>query len=120
MTEASGAHLMIAALSSALLALLGVDYYALLWGFIGSGFSALYADPMGRWRAIATVVGSAFVGAAFGSLVSGATESRAFLIFASSIGGAGARPIVGAGIQRAVRVVRGAKGEPPETPPPAV
>lgn len=118
MTETSSLAVAVASISAAVLALLGVDYYALLWGVIGAVFSLLYSDPIGRRRAIITVLVSSFVGAAVGSAIAEQSGARSLLIVAALICAAGARPIVATGIQVVVsRVGRLAgSGEPPVPP----
>lgn len=93
-----------AALSGITLALLGVDYYALLWGLVGAVLALGQAAPMTRGRAVAYVVLSALVGAALGHALISFTGSisRPMLILGSLVGGAGAQIIIAALIKAVV------------------
>jgi hypothetical protein len=104
MTETSGVAVLIAAISSFLLAAFGVDYYALLWASLGAATTLLYSKPTKKARAgIMTTVISAFAGAALGSLANEhLITTRSFLLVASLVGGAGAQPLVNALVLRAV------------------
>ena len=89
-----------AAFSGVSLALFGVDYYALLWGFFGSLLALSRAETMTKPRAVFFVTLSTFVGAAIGGSVLALVQSeqRALLVFASLVGGAGSQLIVGKAI----------------------
>ncbi len=83
------AAVLAASFSSLSLALFGVDYYALVWGFVGAMF-ALYNGPdLARKPAIAFVTMSTFAGAAIGSMVvlSLGIDHRIILVFCSLVGG---------------------------------
>lgn len=107
----SGVHAVALTLSAVFMALLGVDYYSLLWGLFGA-LLALFqnVDRMGRVRSVIFIVLSTLAGAAVGSavLTSIASESRALLIVFSMVGGFGAQKIVtallNAGISRIERM----------------
>lgn len=104
-----------AALSAALFALLGVDYYSLLWGAIGA-FYVLFQNetPMGRLRSTIYVTLATLVGAALGTAGGAAigSESRALLNVLSLIGGFGSQKIVSTLLQSVVtRLTK--KGETP-------
>lgn len=92
--------------SAITLALLGVDYYSLIWGLVGALLALYQAEPMGRMRSMIFISLSTLVGAACGT---GATElvasaSRPVLIVSSLVSGYGAQLIVtallGAGVKR--------------------
>lgn len=93
-----------AALSAITLALLGVDYYALLWGLVGAMLAMGQAAPMTRGRAIVYVVLSALAGAALGHALANfiGSVSRSVLIVGSLVGGAGAQIIIAALIRAVV------------------
>lgn len=116
MTETSGVAALIAAISSFLLAMFGVDYYALLWASIGAATTLLYSKPSRKARAgIATTVLSGLIGAALGSLMNEhVVTTRSFLLVASLVGGAGAQPLVAALVQRAVLWINRSAGNPVE------
>lgn len=57
----------VAALSAALLAVLGVDYYSLLWATVGSMFSVLIGGKTSRLRAFLMMIISVLIGAALGT-----------------------------------------------------
>lgn len=89
---------MAAAVSGITLALLGVDYYSLLYGMIGALLAVSHSERMARGKAIAFVGLSTVIGAVLGSAaveMAGAT-SRTMLIFGCVIGGAGAQGFVAA------------------------
>jgi hypothetical protein len=56
-----------AALSTASLALFGVDYYSLLYALVGALLALPHAEQMGRTRAIVYVMLSVLAGAAIGN-----------------------------------------------------
>jgi hypothetical protein len=100
---------------------LGVDYYALIWGLFGALFaSAFFSASVGRRRAVLEVVLSTLAGAVCGSIVADHSESRRILMFMCFICGAGSQPIVSAAIKATVaRIDRVAgKPDPSEIPPP--
>lgn len=94
----------VATASAATLALLGVDYYSLLWGFVGSLWAVMEAEREPWLRAIVLVALSTLLGAAlgFGAQFIVEPPSRAALIFGALLGGAGAKLIVSAGISAVV------------------
>ncbi len=115
MSEPNSFSLAVTTLSAALLALLGVDYYALLWGIIGAIFSLSYLPPMGKRAAVATVVISSMIGAAFGTALAEKTGSRSLLIVLALVAAAGAQPIMAAAVRALVRRVARLGGT--DTPP---
>jgi hypothetical protein len=58
-----------ASLSGITLALLGVDYYSLLYAFVGALFALYEAERMGRGKAVLFAVLSTLAGAVMGSLL---------------------------------------------------
>lgn len=98
----------VAAASSVTLALFGVDYYSILWGFIGAMFALMEAEREPWARAVLSVMLSTLLGAAFGSLTQLLLDhpNRAVLIFGSLVGGAGSKIIVKAAIEAVVSRVR--------------
>ncbi|WP_137860808.1 hypothetical protein [Variovorax sp. 3P27G3] len=87
----------IAAGASAIsLALLGVDYYSLIWGMVGALLALYQAAKMGRVRSVIFVSLSTLVGAACGTgaLSTFQSESRPLLIVCSLVAGFGAQLIV--------------------------
>lgn len=96
--------------STVTLALLGVDYYSLIWSMVGTLLALYQAEKMGRIRSVIFVVLSTLIGAALGSGLmdfSGST-SRRVLIAVSLVSGFGAHLIVTAllraGINRIERL----------------
>ncbi len=85
-----------ATLSSFSLALFGVDYYALLWGFFGAMYALFNGPELTRLPAISFVAMSTFAGAAIGSMVVLALEieHRVVLIFISMVGGVCSQMII--------------------------
>lgn len=99
-------------LSTTTLALFGVEYFALLWAFIGALFALMQSQAMGRWRAVFFVAISTLIGAALGSgfvdVVQ--TTSRPILILAVLIGGAGAQTLIGSILKAAQTRIDGIGG----------
>jgi surface polysaccharide O-acyltransferase-like enzyme len=93
-----------AAASGITLALLGVDYYSLLYGMVGALLAMSQAAAMPRTRAIIYVILSTLVGAVFGNaaLAVLGKDSRSLLSLMSIVGGAGAWLLVSALIRAAV------------------
>lgn len=87
-----------AAVSTVTLAVLGVDYYSLLYGLVGALLALSQAGAMGRGRAIVYVSLSTLVGAVIGNFVVAYldSKSRHILIFGCLIGGILAQVIVAA------------------------
>ena len=107
----TGAHAIALTVSTASIALLGVDHYSLIWGMVGA-LTALFVkeDSMGRVRSVIYIALSMLVGAAVGTGVLSFfnSESRGMLIVASLIAGFGAQKIVtallSAGIARIEKI----------------
>jgi len=100
-----------AAVTSMLLAVFGVSYYALLWGGVGALFGLVLTKPEGRWIALFTVILSALVGAAMGDgLAELAGGGRKAVVALSAICGAGAKTVVSAAIDAMVSRLRLAGG----------
>ncbi len=96
---ASGAVAIGAWLSAAVMALLGIEYVALIWGIGGAVFSLTITKPESRKSAMASVFTSALAGAALASLLAGmAGGGKPTLIAIAFICAAGAKPIVSRGI----------------------
>ncbi len=107
----TGVHAIALGLSALSMALLGVDYYALIWGMIGALVALFHTDQgMGRVRSVIYVALSTLCGAALGTglLSSISSESRALLNVASLVAGFGAQKIVTAllkaGLKRIDRI----------------
>lgn len=94
----------VATASAATLALFGVDYYSLLWGFVGAMWAVMEAEREPWLRAIVLVALSTLLGAAFGSAAQLLVEppSRGVLIIGALLGGAGAKLIVSTAIRSVV------------------
>lgn len=107
----SAAHALALALSTVSLALLGVDYYSLVWGMIGA-YVALFQGQrtMGRVQSVIFVALSTLVGAAVGTGVLSffSSESRALLNLCSLVAGFGAQKVVtallNAGLSRIAKI----------------
>jgi hypothetical protein len=95
-----------AGVSSITLAALGVDYYSLIYGFIGALFAILHVTDavMTKGRAITYVALSTMVGAVLGNaaLAMFGTSNKFILFFGCLIGGAGAQLLVAAALKAAV------------------
>jgi hypothetical protein len=82
--------------STITLALLGVDYYSLIWGMVGALLALYQAEKMGRVRSVIFISLSTLVGAACGTgaLHTLESTSRPLLIVLSMVAGFGAQVIV--------------------------
>ncbi|MDB5966698.1 MAG: hypothetical protein JWQ72_3198 [Polaromonas sp.] len=91
-----------AAASAISLALFGVDYYSLLYAFVGAMLAMANADSMGRVRAVIYVITSMMVGAVIGNaaLAWFDSHSRA-LLFGGCLGGGLVAQVAAAAIVRA-------------------
>jgi len=82
--------------STITMALLGVDYYSLIWGMVGALLALYQAEKMGRIRSVIFISLSTLVGAACGTgaLSTLQSESRPLLIVFSLVAGFGAQVVV--------------------------
>jgi peptidoglycan/LPS O-acetylase OafA/YrhL len=87
---------LVAATNAALLALLGVDYYATIWAFVGSLLALTQMQKMTRPRAVIYVLLSTLIGAALagGAVAFLGTSHRAFTVTLGLLGGAGSQGLV--------------------------
>lgn len=105
-TTSAAAGMIAGNASTITLALLGVDYYSLIWSMVGTLLALYQAEKMGRWRSIFFVVLSTLIGAALGTLGAAvvayfvaddkiiAAAGRPLLMGASLLAGFGAQLIV--------------------------
>lgn len=86
----------VAVLNAGLLALLGVDYYATLWAFVGSLLAVTQQQKMTRVRAVVYVLLSTLIGAALagGAVAFLGTQNRAITVVLGLLGGAGSQGLV--------------------------
>lgn len=86
----------VVAANGTLLALLGVDYYAMLWAFVGALLVVTQTQKMGRGRAVVYVAVSTLVGAVLGSAAGSflGAQSRAVNALLALLGGVGWQGIV--------------------------
>ena len=91
----------IASISGVTLAVLGQDYYSLLYAFIGSAISLTWMSPMGRFKTVLVVILSTVAGAALGTGAIGG--SSPLLRGACLVGGAGALSLLAALVRAAVQ-----------------
>lgn len=94
--EPLGIAAIVAGVSQLLLTLFGVDYYAMLWAFIGSLLAITQTLAMTRTRAIIYVLLSTLIGAVLGSAAVAflGTGNRAFLAVLSCVGGVGHQTLI--------------------------
>jgi urea transporter len=85
-----------AAVSGITMALLGVDYHAVLYGFVGALIAVSQSQHTSRWRAVVSVVLSTVTGAVLGTAVVHALglDGRASVLLGCIVGGAGAQALV--------------------------
>ncbi len=109
-TVAAGA---IATASTVTLAILGVDYYSLIWAMVGTLLALYQAERMGRVRSVIYVTLSTLVGAAVGTGTMSffTSESRGMLIVVSCVSGFGAQVIVTALLKAGVHRIKKLGGE---------
>lgn len=90
MNQHSPVDALVANVSAILLALLGVDYYAMLWAFTGA-LVALTQTNIGRGRALVYVLLSTLVGSVLGSAAIAflGSQNRVFLALLSLVAGVG-------------------------------
>lgn len=103
--QAAGAS--ITALS---IALVGVPYLALLWGFIGAAVALVLTGPETPKGAMLSVLAAGLVGAAGGQaaaeyITGQAQTAGSVLIVASLLIGAGAKPILGAAVAAVIATI---------------
>lgn len=106
----TGVALYVSSFSATLLALFGVDYYALFWAAIGAVGALLYAAPTQRGRAAITVVVSSFLGAALGTaLAEQFGGTRSVLIVCALVCASGPQVLITSLLNRVVTEInRGA------------
>jgi len=112
-TTTTGLVAWFSSLSAVTLALVGVDYYALVWGLVGAMFARGHADEMkSRWRAVFYIVLSTCVGAAIGTGMQAllAEASRPVLIVFSLAGAAGAQRLLDALVSMLERRIEAVAG----------
>jgi fructose-specific phosphotransferase system IIC component len=98
-------NLVVASISAATMALLGVSYYALIWALVGALLALYQAKGMGRVSAVLFMFLSTLVGAACGTAFVDwvAKDSRPLLILASLVCGSGAHVLVTALLQAGLK-----------------
>lgn len=101
-----------ASLSGITLALLGVEYHALLWAFVGAMLAMANSAGQTMGWAVGRVVLSTLVGAALGSGAIAALDASkpALLIVLSLLGGAGADQLVKRALDAIGKRIDGAGG----------
>lgn len=101
----TSASVIVGAISMATLALLGVDYYSLLWALVGALLALYMAEPMGKVRTVCFIALSTLIGAACGTgaMAAIASDSRPLLILSSLVAGYGAQIVVTALLSAGVR-----------------
>ena len=102
MAEPTGSTVAVVAiwLSSAVMALLGVEYYALVWGIVGAIFTMTMSRSESRKSAVISVICSALAGAALAGFMAGTVGGgRPALIACAFLAAAGAKVIVSAAIR---------------------
>lgn len=89
--------------SGVTLALLGVDYHSMLYGFVGALLAISNSERMPKARAVVYAILSTLTGAVIGNAAVAFfdTTNRSMLIFCCLIGGAGAQGFVYRFIKRA-------------------
>ena len=111
MHDGNTAQSVASAFGAAAMAMLGVPYLALLWGFIGSAVMLVLTPPETKQAAILSVAAGGFVGSAGGhGLTQYLHGPDSMLIVLALVIGAGAKPLLSAAIRRASSVI-GGKGE---------
>ena len=85
-----------AAASGITMALLGVDYYSLLYGLIGALIAVGQSGHTSRWKAVASVILSTITGSVLGTVAVEALglTGKPSLLLGCIVGGAGAQALV--------------------------
>lgn len=92
------------------IALIGVPYLALLWGFIGAAVALVLTGPETPKGAMLSVLAAGLVGAAGGHaaaeyITGSAQTAGSVLVMASLLIGAGAKPILGAAVAAVIAAI---------------
>ena len=117
MSESTTVAIFVSSLSAMLLALLGVDYYSLLWSLVGSVGALLYSAPTSRSRAVFSVCVSMLTGAALGTaLAEHLGGSRSVLIVASVVCATGPQLLINALLTRIISTINRSTPEAQEKP----
>lgn len=105
-----------ASLSGIALALLGVDYYSLLYGMVGAMFALYEAVPMGRWRAVLFVILSTVAGAALGEGLIGVLviKSKSLIFVGCIVCGYGTQAILARLLRRGLARIDGEPAAKPD------
>jgi hypothetical protein len=125
MADVSGTSFTAAAwaawISAATLALLGVDYYALLGAFGGVLFTVAHQPSVKGLRLVVAVTIATFTSAVFGQGVAelASLKARAAIMIFSLVTGAGCQFIVRAAIDAAVARINALGGKRPDGGPQA-
>lgn len=93
------------AIGTLILALLGVDHLALIWGFIGALIGMTFNKPTARGNALVSIFVTAMFGAAVGTLISDRFDapSVSLRIVISMLCAAGAQQLLPAMIEALTR-----------------
>lgn len=108
----TAAEAVFAALAAWALMVTGLPYLAIFWGGVGAFFALLGTKPRGRWIALVSLAVATLIGAAFGAFLARRMggELEALILF-SLLAGAGAKPLVSAGINALVNRTNKLGGE---------
>jgi len=95
----------VGAIGTLILALLGVDHLALIWGFIGALIGMTFNAPTARGNALVSIFVTAMFGAAVGTLISDRFEAPSvpLRIVVSMLCAAGAQQLLPAMIEMLTR-----------------
>jgi hypothetical protein len=102
----------VAWLSSILLAVFGLDYYSLIYGFWGALMALVVTDPLGKWRAMLFVALSTLIGAVIGNVIVTILDSqaRSYLFFGCLLGGFGAQAVLTETLKALLKRIKKAGG----------
>lgn len=81
----------VTAVSGAITALFGLNYYAMVWAFVGALVALTRSEKMTRMRAVFYVIFSTFIGALLGTAAADYTEiqNRSAIAVMALLGGTG-------------------------------
>jgi hypothetical protein len=106
--------------SAALISLFGLNYYAMVWAFVGALVALTRSNKMTRTRAVFYVIFSTFIGALLGTAAAEylALTSRSLIAVLSLLGGVGWQGMIALLLKIMEGRIRAYVPPPPSPPAP--